>query len=346
MGLATAWRLTRAGREVAILERFAPGHARGSSHGPTRIFRFAYDDPVYVRMAQRALPLWRELEVEMGTSLLRMTGGIDVGPAEHLDRIVEALQACGASAKRLSGRTLARRFGAFALDGAPGVLSPDTGVLAASDAVHAMADAAGATLHASTPVRRVSAGDDGVTLETASGTLQARRCVVAAGAWTGPLLAAAGVHLPLRVTQEQVFYFAGGEDLPVLIHRNGIFRYLVPPFGGAPGTKVGEHGTGRVTTAEARTGAVDPEGEARVRDYVARVVPALKPDPVASEACLYTLTPDEHFVIDRAGPLIFASPCSGHGFKFSPLVGEILACLATDRAPPVDITRFAATRFA
>jgi sarcosine oxidase len=345
MGTAAAWRLSRAGRDVVLFEQFPVGHGRGSSHGPTRIFRFAYDDPYYVGMAQRALTLWRELEAESATSLLRTTGGIDVGPEEHLDGLVTALSACGAAAERLSGRALARRFPGLALGGAPAVFSPDTGVLAASDAVHAMADAVGPALRASTPVERIRRGEDRVRLETQSGTLEARRCVVAAGPWSGPLLEPAGVRLPLRVTREQVFYFAGGDDLPVLIHRDGVFRYLVPPFGGAPGTKVGEHGTGPVTRADERTDRIDPAGEARVCEYVAAAAPALRPEPVAAETCLYTMTPDEHFLIDRTGPLIFASPCSGHGFKFAPLIGEILACLATDRRPPVDVTRFGLARF-
>jgi len=122
-------------------------------------------------------------------------------------------------------------------------------------------------------------------------------------------------------------------------------RYGVPAFAGAAGFKVAEHMTGEQTSADGRSFDMDPEGAARVSTYVHDTLPLLDPDPVAFETCLYTNTPDEDFVIDRRGPLIVVSACSGHGFKFGPIVGETLASMATDREPPVQIDRFALARF-
>lgn len=345
MGAAAAWALARAGRhDVVVLDRFAPDHDRGSSHGTTRIFRFAYDDPFYVSLAQRALPLWRELESQTGQTLLITTGGLDVGHFEYLSSSAAALRSCRAEADILDAAEMTARFPGLNTGARTGLWSPDTGVLAASRSVTAMLAASGAQIRRPVVVERIEEDGDGVVLRTSDGDIAARRAIVTAGAWNGPLLGGAGIDLPLQVTQEQVFYFAGGEGLPVLIERAALFRYMVPPMHGAPGAKAGEHTAGDRTTADERTGAIDAGGAARVRDWVAGAMPALDPEPVAHGTCLYTMTPDEDFVIDARGPIVFASPCSGHGFKFAPLIGRMLAELATGTVPD-GIDRFSADRF-
>jgi sarcosine oxidase len=341
MGLTTAWHLTQRGRQVVVLERFAIGHDRGSSHGSTRIFRFAYDDPIYVRMAQRSLPMWREIESDSGRQLLRTTGGLDTG--SHVEGVAAALSEAGATYEWLDQSDASSRFP----DVEPGdgrlLYSPNTGVLAAADAVAALA--AKADVWERTAAVGVIPERDGVVIQSGRGGLWAKRVVIAAGGWTGPIAAGAGIPLPLQVSREQVFYFAGGDDIPVVIDRGDFFRYLLPPFAGAPGAKAGEHGTGERTSADGRSREIDPEGAARVRDWVGRTVPSLDADPVAAETCLYTNTPDENFIIDVRGPVIICSPCSGHGFKFAPLIGQICAALALGEEPPVDIDRFAISRF-
>jgi len=147
------------------------------------------------------------------------------------------------------------------------------------------------------------------------------------------------------VTQEQVFYFSGGDEMLPFIHRGPIPRYGVPRSGSAAGYKVAEHGTGATTTAADRTFDLDPSGAVRLTEYVQASLPALDPQPLAAETCLYTMTPDEGFVLDARGPIIIASACSGHGFKFAPVVGEILAALATDSKPPVPLDPFSLARF-
>jgi len=344
-GLAAAWRLGLAVREVIALEQFTLDHARGSSHGATRIFRFAYPDPLYVRMAQASLPLWRELEAASGDEILKMTGGLDVGDPAILEGVASALIGCGAAAERLDDPQTS--FPWLAVEGMA-VYSPDTGVLAAARALAAMAGQArkaGAEVREGAEVISLHPDDEGVTVRTGTGDLRARRCIVAAGAWARTLLAPAGIDLPVDVTREQVFYFRPTVDALPFIHHGALTRYGVPSFAGAAGFKVGEHTTGERTSAQGRSFEMDPEGAARVSAYVADALPDLDPEPVAFETCLYTLTPDQDFVVDVRGPLIIASPCSGHGFKFAPLVGEMLGRLAFDVGPAFPLERFALTRF-
>ena len=328
VGLSAAWRLALAGRSVSVFERFPLGHDRGSSHGATRIFRFAYDDPVYVRLAQRALPLWRELEDTAGEKLLSITGGFDVGDAAYLDGCEAALRSCGARAERLNPGDIRERFPWFEGGGEHAIFSPDTGVLSADAALRALATAArsaGARIADATPVEGLEVTGDGVRFLAGGDEFAAKRCVVAVGAWVAGLLSPLGVDIPVDVTREQVLYFRAASPIVPFIHRGEIDRYGVPMFGTAAGVKIAEHMTGVETSADDRTFERDEAGAARVSGYVLATLPSLDPDPVAFETCLYTTTPDEGFVIDVEGPLVMASACSGHGFKFGPATGEIVA---------------------
>ena len=348
VGLAAAWRLASAGRDVVLLEQFDIGHGRGSSHGATRIFRFAYDDPTYVRLAQTALPLWQELESVAGLRLLSATGGIDVGDSVYLEACAGALEDCGARVERLSAQERRERFPWLRAGDEPAVFSPDTGVLLADLCVRNFAEAAvraGARIESQSRCDALSVTDDAVEISSGGRTIAAKRCVISSGAWVSSLLSGLGVRLPARVTREQVFYFDGGDDMIPFIHRGEIARYGVPRAGSARGYKVAEHGTGKTTTPEERSFDVDDEPAARLTSYVREALPSLNPDPVAAETCLYTMTPDEGFVLDARGPVVIASACSGHGFKFAPIVGEIVASLVTGREPPVPLGPFALARF-
>lgn len=198
--LATAWALERAGRDLLVLERFRVGHDRGSSHGSSRIFRFD-DDPGWVGLAQEALPLWRELEAETGTQLLSLPGPIDTGrdPAQ----LCRALDARSASFELLEAAD-AHRFG-LRLRG-PAVYQPDGCVAWARRTVSALA--ARLKIEEETAALALAPDPDGVDVETTSGLVRARVSVVCAGAWARPLLATAGIELPVRVTRETVAYFA------------------------------------------------------------------------------------------------------------------------------------------
>lgn len=346
MGAATAWRLAGRGREVALIERFRIGHHQGSSHGPTRVFRYSYADPLYVNLARRVLPMWRELENEAGQSLLDLCGGIDIGPRAALEPLARALGECGTQTDWVD--RVADRFPGVRTDG-PALFSPHTGVVAATASVRAMVRLAterNVRVSEETPARIERADDNRVMLKVGGGRLSARRCVLVAGAWTGELATSHMPWLPLRVTREQIVYVEQHTDFPVVVDRNttSCLRYAMPQRFGAPGARAGQHGGGwEVLPDEPRKD--DPATVSRVIDFIAESIPAAGTEPTALETCLYTNTPDNDFVLDRVGPLVIASPCSGHGFKFAPLVGEICARLALGEDPEMDLARFSLTRF-
>ncbi|MBV9140883.1 MAG: FAD-dependent oxidoreductase [Pseudonocardiales bacterium] len=346
MGAATAWRLAGRGREVALIERFRIGHHQGSSHGPTRVFRYSYADPLHVRMARRVLPMWRELEDEAGQSLLDLCGGIDIGPRAALEPLARALGEGGAQIDWVE--RVADRFPGVRTDG-PALFSPHTGAIAAAASVRAMVRLAAernVRVVEETPARIERADDSGVMLDVGGERLSACRCVLAVGAWTGELATSHVPWIPLGVTREQIVYVEQRADFPVVIDRSTApcFRYAIPQRFGAPGVRAGQHGTGPgVLPDEPRRD--DQATVSRVIDFIAESIPAAGTEPAALETCLYTNTPDHDFVLDQVGPLVVASPCSGHGFKFAPLVGEICAQLALGEDPEMDLSRFSLTRF-
>ena len=337
MGSATAWQLARRGADVVLLERFGPGHGNGSSHGATRIFRFAYPDAGYVRMAQDALPLWRELEQDAGEVLLETTGGLDVGPAASgVGDVEAALTACGAPSERVDPSEAADRWPGIAVDGDDVVLwQPDAGRLWADRTVAALQ--AQATHHGA----EVRYHEPVVSLSVATGHAQtdadeylAEAIVVCAGAWLPSLV---DDLPPLTVTREQTFHFAPLDDdvaWPSFIHHRGddaaaVYGLETP----GEGVKVAEHGTGAIVAdpdPDERSFEIDEIGRQRVIRYVQERLPGLDPKPATELTCLYTSTPDEGFLLERRGRLVVGSACSGHGFKFTPLVGQRLADLATE----------------
>ncbi|MET0800348.1 MAG: N-methyl-L-tryptophan oxidase [Actinomycetota bacterium] len=348
MGTSAALELARRDRETLLLERFTFGHANGSSGGSTRIFRFAYHREGYVRLAVRARDAWRDLETESGEELLRVTGGIDVGPAA-LAR-ADLLEATGLPVERLRASEAAERWPALRLPAeADVVFQPDGGVLRAAPTVMAqarLAEATGATLRHETVVTTIAPAGDQVELGTLAGDRYvAPVAVVAAGAWAGPLLAGAGVDVPLRPNLEQSTYFEFGDDrtrAPTVIDWLTDERqppYLVPDPWEPGAFKVGLHMAGPATDPDDRSFDPDPERVRRATEYVATHVPEARATG-RTDTCLYTITPDEDFVLDRVGPIVVASPCSGHGFKFAPLFGTALADLATGTEPSFDLSPF------
>ena len=334
MGSATAWRLASRGIDVVLLERFERGHVRGSSHGGSRIFRFAYADDWYVRLAMRAFDLWRELEDECSTSLLHITGGVDHGDAGDVDAVGDALEAAGRAVERMDPDEAEERWPELRFD-ATVLYSPDTGRVLADASVRAMQDRAaelGADVRFDAQVAAIDTTRRIVSLASGDSVGFRSAAVVTAGAWVADVLDGTGCTLPpLRVTREQVFHFApasGGDglDWPSFIHYRPRSHYgLCTP---GEGIKVAEHGTGPETTGDSRTFVIDELGRRRVVDYVKAWLPGLVPAPVTETTCLYTNTPDESFVLDRQGDVVIGSPCSGHGFKFAPAVGDHLARLA------------------
>jgi glycine/D-amino acid oxidase-like deaminating enzyme len=334
-----------------VLEAFGPAHRNGSSHGSARIFRRAYPDPLYVRLTGQAEQRWRALEAESGEILLTLTGGLDFGHAREPERLHAVLTRLDVPAELLAEGAAAERWPYINFEGVgPVMYHHDAGVLDPDRAIAAMlrlATAHGADVRFHTPVERLAAAPGGgAVATTASETFAAPVAVVAAGAWIAPLLAGL-VELPeLTVTQQQVFHFAPAAGRPpapwpIFIHFDGSgYRYGLPGGrdGGVPGAvKIGEHDPGRVTTAAGRDFLIDPAARDRVRAFVADRLPGLDPEPMNEASCLYTWTANEDFILDRpgGGPFVVASPCSGHGAKFAPLLGEFVADLAAG-APAAD----------
>jgi monomeric sarcosine oxidase len=349
-GAAAAYAAANRGLNVAVLEAFGPAHRNGSSHGSARIFRRAYPDPLYVRLTGQAGQRWRSLEAEAGQDLLTLTGGIDFGAAREPERLHAVLTECGVPAELLAEGAAAERWPAIDFRGVGQVMyHADAGVLDPDRAIAAMlrlAAARGADVRFDTPVERLAtAPAGGAIASTASETFEAPVVVVAAGPWIAPLLNGLVELPPLTVTQQQVFHFAPArgrepEPWPVFIHFDGSgYRYGLPGGrdGGVPGAvKIGEHDPGQATTASARDFRIDPAARGRVRAFVADRLPGLDPAPVNEASCLYTWTSNEDFILDRpgGGPFVVASPCSGHGAKFAPLIGEIIADLAAGAPAP------------
>jgi sarcosine oxidase len=360
MGAATAWQLARRGREVALLERFEPGHRNGASHGASRNVNVAYADPAYVAMLVEALPLWRELEGESDTSLLDLVGVANHGPAAHFDAVHAALGAAGVPSEFLPVEEASRRW--------PGIRW-DTRVLfneragrvnadATIAALHATAAAAGADVRHRTRATRIEAlGEDRVRVASvdadgAEEVFEARTAVVTLGAWTTKLVG--GLALPrLVVTQEQPAHFAvrdAGMAWPSYNHfpgeaadgygywRSAVYGMLTP----GEGVKAGWHGVGPVVDPDARDFLPVPDQLADLQRYARDWLPGVDADAVTPISCTYTTTPDEHFVLDRIGPIVVGAGFSGHGFKFTPVIGRILADLADGSGPAPE--RFRADR--
>ena len=363
LGSAAARSLGERGVDTVLLEQFRVGHVRGSSHGVGRIFRLSYEQPEYVRMALDALDGWRGLEERAGEPLLITTGGIDVGPdAGECER---AMKECGVAAEWISSDEVARRFPGVSVKGRDPVLfQGQFGVCLADRTVAAqvnLARQAGVDVREESPVLALGPGPQGVVVRTRTGEIGARTAVLTAGGWNRWILAdaaeafvAAGAALPLAVipemvpTLQQVSYFApndASDPWPTFIERGPEMAwYSVPPSGGAAGVKVGRHVPGRRVDPSDGPFEADPAEEQACAEFAARHLPGVDPAPVRTETCLYTMTADEDFVIDRVGPLTIAGGCSGHAFKFTPLLGEALADLATGRPADLPMHRFSAAR--
>jgi sarcosine oxidase len=320
MGLATAWRLAREGRDVIVLEQFPFGHARGSSHGRSRIFRLAYPEEEWVRLAQESLEGWRELEAESGEELVGLTGLVELVD-DLKESSLEALSACGVETEVLDGSELERRFDVRAPEGWIGMLQPEAGFVRADRALAAFRAAAerrGA---------RVVCESRVASLEE----LEAAAVVVTAGAWARPLLEQAGIELPVVETRETVAYFRLERESPppsvvtMIHHGHGSYSLADPVHG----LKVGHHHAGPVADPD-EDGAPEQAIVEEGREGAGRTFRLAEPEPVGTETCLYTNTDDERFVLERHGRIVVGSACSGHGFKFAPAVGTRLAALAAE----------------
>ncbi|WP_260982458.1 FAD-dependent oxidoreductase [Arthrobacter sp. U41] len=345
MGSAAAWALASRGRDVTLLEQFSPGHRNGASHGATRNFNPGYADPDYVAMLAEAVRLWDELATDGGERLLARTGVVNHGTDPRLGDVRNALRGAGLRAEFLPAAEAAERWRGIRFDQEVlhmpdgGQLNPD----AALPVMQRLAADRGADIRHRVTVLDVAVADDGVRLTLDAGgrteVLTARQAVVTAGAWTAKLLGGR-VSLPrLTVTQEQPAHFAiRDEDAlwPGFNHVPGqgpeFAGWYSPVYGmqtPGEGIKAGWHGVGPVVDPDRRSFTPEPAQMAALQRYARTWLPGVDADSLTDISCTYTTTTDENFVLDRIGPLVIGAGFSGHGFKFTPVVGRILADLAT-----------------
>ncbi len=360
-GSAAALALARRGCSVLGLDRFHPPHALGSTHGRSRIIREAYyESPVYVPLVRRAYELWRALEHDSGRLLLRETGGLMLGApgGELVDGARRSAELHRLPFELLAAPEIRRRFPVFrAEDHTAGILEPRAGFLdpeACLESFLALATGAGATLWFDTPVAHWESAGTGLRLHTTRGPIECGRLILAAGPWLGELVG--GLSLPLTVERQVMFWFQpgveperfGADRLPVFIWEwdAGRFFYGIPDAGS--GFKVAPHHEGVSTSAVAVDRAVRDAEIAAMREILRRCIPDADGPPTDAATCLYTNTPDHHFVLGEHPHdprVLIASPCSGHGFKFASAIGEVLADLVTSGQSRFDLTPFSPRRF-
>ena len=313
MGLATGWALKRRGLEPVVYEQFNVGNARGSSHGRSRIFRLAYAEDEYVRLAQESLGLWREIEAETGETLLELNGLVEIVRALEESTAV-TLERCGVAWERLDREEAERRFPIHVPDGSFAVVQSEAGIVRADKALEALGR--GLDVRENTRAHPEEVEADVV--------------VVTAGSWVNELL---DEPLDVKVTRETLCYFrpdGGGRPIPSVVsfkpdgHTHDLYSLADPKHG----LKAGVHHAGAEADpnvpTEPELGLIE-----RITAWARRTYRLAEPDPVAAETCIYTTTPDQSFVLERRGRVVVGSPCSGHGFKFAPAIGERLADLAT-----------------
>ena len=353
MGTAAARSLGERGIETLLLEQFRVGHARGSSHGPSRIFRLSYPQPHYVELAKRALECWTALEAAAGEALLIRTGGLDAGSIAR--ECAGALRASGVEHQWMSREQASERFPELCFDGLEPILhQEDAGVCLADRTVAAqlgLARRAGVEVREDTTVSSLALEGNAVRLDTDSGAVAAKTVVVTAGPWAGGLLREFGIRAYLQPVLQHVSYFGvpteqPGQRLPTLIEwkPDGTAWYAVPPVPDAQALKVARHAAGPPVDPSLGPFPVDPGERASHERYVRLRFPGLSPQALFSETCLYTMSRDEDFLIDRNGPIVLAAGFSGHGFKFAPLVGEILADMALGGIPNLPPSVFSLRR--
>jgi sarcosine oxidase len=356
MGASALRELARRGFRVVGIDRFVPGHDRGSSHGETRIIRLAYfEHPSYVPLLRRSYELWRELEADCGRKLMRITGiveiGMPIGPL--ITGTIAAALEHDLPHDILDGAETMRRFPVFRIPGDyVGVFQPDGGFVAAEatvEALVALARTAKAEVRTGVRALSITPHGRGVRVRTSGGEIEAHSAIVAAGPWLKELLP----HLPapLRATREVMAWFkpldptafAPGR-FPVFILESRHGTHYGFPLSPAGTIKIAKHYHHDETTyPDDPPRPVSEFDEALIRPALESHIPAANGPLAAAKTCLYTMTPDHDFLIDRlpgAPNIIVASPCSGHGFKFAPVIGEILADLATGGGTDHDISRF------
>ncbi len=365
IGSAAAYHAADRGLKVLLLEQFEFDHGKGSSHGASRIIRFSYNREIYVQMAALAFSGWRSLEEVSGQTLMHRTGGINFGPRgePHFEAMLDGLAAQQIPFELMNAEEGAKRFPQFRFDDDFEVLyQADAALLEASKCVLThlrLAEQAGASLIQNAAVTSVSASDSSVTIIANGSTYSADRLIVTAGAWSNQVLRHLNLQLPLQPVRCQENYFEFNHpqayemgSFPVFIaHLLSDYGYPYMPYGlpsvNGSGVKLSLHG-GPPIDPESPERTADPALVNTMMAFAAQYLTSPITKPLSSRTCLYTMTPDEDFIIDchpEHHNVIIGACCSGHAFKFSNLIGGFLVDMATEQPPKFDLAPFALDRF-
>jgi monomeric sarcosine oxidase len=353
VGSAALYHLARRGVRALGIDRFSPPHDRGSSHGETRVIRQAYfEHSDYVPLLKESYRLWHELEAQTGAKLFHQIGLVEVGPPSGavVPGVLRAAREHELSVESLTAAEIERLWpGLRAGPELVGVFEPTAGYLRVEACVDSHLDAAiaaGAQIASNTEVFAWKATDREVRLRTSAGELAADRLIVAAGAWAGTMLGE--LQIPLIVRRQSLFWFAADRAEYGLESGLPVFLFELPAgvFYGFPvvdelGLKVAEHTSGRaIGDALSVDRTVDALEQRQLERFLADYLPGVSRQVLHHAVCLYTMSPDEHFIVDRYpqhGNVVFAAGLSGHGFKFTPVLGKVLAELAIDGATDLPI---------
>lgn len=356
---ALCWLARRLAGEVLGVEQFELGHHRGGSQDRSRIIRYSYHAPVYVKLAASAYAAWASVEEEAGVELVVRTGGLDLFPPDGAIPAADytrSLEACGVPFALLDAAEVTRRWRPFRLpEGTVGLYQADGGWVRAdrANAAHLqIARERGAALLTETAVTAVRSPGGEIEVEAGGTPYRCRRLIIAAGAWSGAILASLGVRLPLTVTQEQVTYFEpasaaqfSGRRFPIWIWMDDPSFYGFPYLENA-GLKVAQDVGGEEVSADSRSFHPNAAGARRVEEFCRRVLPGALGRVNEIKTCLYTLTPDRDFVIDSVPghESCLVAVGAGHAFKFASVIGRILSELALDGKTAADLGTFRITR--
>ena len=347
---------------MIAIDRFPPGHDRGSSHGQTRVIRKAYcEHPDYVPLLCRAYELWRELEKLAGVDLYKEIGLLQVGPPGGyvLSGVVASARQYGLPVERLTNEEIPQRFpGLVAPAGTEGVFEREAGYLLVERCVQVhwqQAASAGAELRSPETVCEWQADSQGVVVRTDRDTYHAARMILAAGAWASGLLRQ--LSIPLIVRRKHLHWFANDDERYSDVQKCPVYLFELPDgiYYGFPqiderGVKVAEHSGGEAVMDPLQLPrATDSRDLARIEFFLRACLPGVSRRALDHTVCMYTMSPDEHFIVDHVPEtpqVCFAAGLSGHGFKFTSVLGEVLADLALDGCTRMPVEFLRSGRFA
>ncbi|MEO1401972.1 MAG: N-methyl-L-tryptophan oxidase [Cyanobacteria bacterium J06635_1] len=366
VGSAAAYYLSKAGQRVLLIEQFELNHQNGSSYGHSRVIRYTYDHPIYIDLMRDAYPLWFALQEEAREQLYVKTGGLDFGfpEVDTFQALKSAMDTAQLDYEHLTQDEIRERYPQFTLkDGMEGLFQADSGLLRTSRCVLAhqrLAQARGATILDQTPVVKVSPDANGVEVQTDRDVFRCDRIILTAGSWAKGLLADQGIDLPLKIMPCQLgFYqpetpasFEPGTFPVFFAHMNGDYGempYGIPHEDPSIGVKITTfYGWDTVDTPSEVDYTPSQAWTERIRDFARDYIPGAAGPLLSTRRCLYTLTPDKHFILDQHPSyphVVIGAGFSGHGFKFTTLSGKMLADLAIDGSTPHDTSLFKVGRF-